>query len=447
MKLSAIILVAAFATEAACSTLIATPTVTTIDAPATTTHSLERRARKNIVNPEYQKLQDAKADAAAGKTDTSSTTEPKAWQRTIYGDKVELVRPTVIGGVTFSAKPPKTTNGLEPWISLNKDGSPKTIIPQMKNGHIKNPSPTYGDYFATATTVVYTQEELKAHNMAEDETYEEVSYIPEDSTYQSLNPLIRCTPERYFNKGLAKNVKSEPFCSPHDQQLLKMSKTYFITWYSKFFDENVENIKLHYSYVREAAMVKGFKKRSEAIEVGGSIEQQSFYVSDWINKDQGYYPFEVLEEWFSSAKEFNRKILISIQADNVPDDEFDVLDKYVVIEIARGAKVGKGGMHDLKKLDELQRMRELGIEIEDDSAELEKYYIMMGLPMCVTIAALCMYLFVWINKSGTDLSGLKKRKAAGKNTSHKRLFWKGSKKDGYNQLPQHNKDIELQKMD
>ena len=51
--------------------------------------------------------------------------------------KVEIVTPTIIQGVTFNAQPPSTTNGLEYWVSLKDDGSPKTIKPQMKNGQIK----------------------------------------------------------------------------------------------------------------------------------------------------------------------------------------------------------------------------------------------------------------------------------------------------------------------
>lgn len=55
----------------------------------------------------------------------TTSEEPKPWIRTVYSTKVEIVTPTVIAGVTFSAKPLATPDPLQPWVSLQKDGRPK----------------------------------------------------------------------------------------------------------------------------------------------------------------------------------------------------------------------------------------------------------------------------------------------------------------------------------
>ncbi|CAH2352127.1 PMA1 stabilization in the Golgi protein 1 [[Candida] railenensis] len=445
MKLSFIVLLAAIASEAVSSPATISPSSTAIPEISSSTITqgpiLEKRARKVIINKEQQKLEEQK-EALANGEDISTTDQPKPWRRTIYGSIVEIVKPTVIAGVTFSAKPPATTDGLEKWVSLKKDGSPKTIQPKNKGGVIKDKKPDYGTWFATATTIHHNKEDLKAHNMQDDEIFSEETHIEEDDTYQKLNPLIRCTPERYFKKGAARNQKSEPFCTPQDNQSLKMDSTYFVTWFSKFFGDEVENVRIHLSSIKVAANDHGFKKRSEIIDNGGKIQKKSFYVSDWVSKDKGFEPITILDEWLGKDI-FFKKISISIQPDNIPDDEYDLLDKYVVVEIKRGTTVAKGTHLDLKKLEEKQRLKQLGIEVEDDDY-LDKYYIILGMPTCVMIVALAMYIFVWINKKDTDLSWLKRKKAAGKNTKHRRLIWKGSKKSGYSELPSHSKDIEME---
>lgn len=419
---------------------------------------LEKRYKEKIVNNEYKKLQEEKNKVAEGEDPDATTTTLKPWHRTIYDDQVELVRPTVIAGVTFSTKPPETTNGLEPWISLNKDGLPKTIKPKMKNGHIKNASPTYDTWFATPTTVVYTKEQLKAHNMADDEVYEHVEYIPEDQTYHQLNPILRCTPDFYGNKGMAKDTKSEPFCFPRDNAMLKVDHTYFVTWYSRFFDEDVTQVKVHLSYIKEKAIHKGFKrdllgardavsayltkrhhKRLAVLEKGGKVSQASFFTSEWLSNDAGFYPLTIEDEWL--GKEYNRKVLVSIQPDTVADEDFDLLEKSIVIDISRGAKVAKGHNEDLKKLEDKWRQQALNGEYEiEEGIDYEKYMVILGMPTCVAIAALCMYFFVFINRKSTDLSHLKKKRFAGKNTTHRMISLKKKNKD-YKPLPQYSLDV------
>lgn len=465
MKLSTTIFTVALAISSAnASTIQPVDALITPSPSVPTTHSFDKRAKKVIINKDYQKALDEKERIAKGIESTSEA--PKPWLRTIYGTIPEIVRPTVIAGVTFSAKPPKTTNGLEAWVSLNKDGSPKTIRPENKGGHIKKASPTYGTWFATATTKLYSHKELKAHNMAEDEIHEQVEYIDEDSTYHLLNPLIRCTPDYYKNKGLAKNIKSEPFCSPQDNASLKTEHTYFITWFSRFFDENVKNVRIHLSYVKETAMHKGLKrslnetfenstelelldKRSSVLENGGKISQASFFISDWLENDDGYYPITIDPKWLGD-KVYERKVLISIQPDNVDDEDFVHTKNPIVIEIAKKTKVSKGSLQDLKKLDEKQRLKMINsgeVDGFEDGIDYEAYIAMATMPTCVMLCALGMYFFVFINKKHTDLSHLKRRRFAGKNTTHKKLSLRSKKNKDYDALPQFSNDIEMTKHD
>ncbi|GMF98601.1 unnamed protein product [[Candida] boidinii] len=124
--------------------------------------------RRVIFNKDYLAAQNTDS------TSSSTTVQLDPWLRTIYGTVKEIVTPTVIGGITFKAKPTATeTNGFEPWVSLKKDGSPKTIKPKEKKGGIADGLPDYKTYFKTATTIVHDQKDLNAHNLKEGETFEE----------------------------------------------------------------------------------------------------------------------------------------------------------------------------------------------------------------------------------------------------------------------------------
>lgn len=420
-----------------------------VDAQITDPPRLEKRAKDVLINKDYAKLQALKEHGS------TSEEPPKPWFRTIYSTQVEVVTPVVVGGVTFSAKPPAETNGLEPWISLDKNGRPKTIKPKLKGGATQNASPTYGTYFQTAVTKTYNKEELKAHNMKEDEVIEHVEWIKEDTTYHELNPVIRCTPKLYKNKGMAKNLSPEPFCFPRDDAVWHMDKTYFVTWYSRFFDEDVSKVRLHLSYVKETAHQKGmkrgleswsdklgnsvekvklvFSKRSQVIEKGGTVARRSFFVSDWLDKDSGIYGVTVDKEWLQN--QWNKKALISLQPDNVEDDEFDRLKNSIVVEISQGVKVAKGDLLDLKKQEEKEKMKALyGDDYDiEEGIDYEKYIVIMSIPTCVVIAVLGMYIFLWINRRQTDLSFLKKVKFAKKKRTKLPFSRKNNK---YTELPQ-----------
>ncbi|KAI5951444.1 hypothetical protein KGF54_004518 [Candida jiufengensis] len=418
-------------------------------------HQNQKRIKEIKINKDYARLQ-------AMKTGSSSSDPPPAnWFRTIDG-KTEIVRPTVIAGVTISAKPPKETDPLAEWVSLNKEGWPKTIRPEIKNGRTKNGRPNYSTYFQSATTITYNKEQLQAHNMADDEIHEEVVYVSEsDLENHLLNPIIRCTPDRYKKKGIGKDTSTEPFCTPEDDVRVRMDKTSFVTWYSRYFSPEVEKVRIHLSNIKESAHQKGLKKRdaivedeendieytpfdkrSKVLEHGGKV-QNSFYVSEWINNEDGFWPLTVIEDWIGKDA-FEKKVLISLQPDNVPDDEFNVLSDSIVVEFWKGSKVSKGDFADLQRLEEKHRAKYLGEADEiEEGLDYEKYMIMMTLPTCVIIIAFGMWLFIKCNSF--DLSHLKKRKFARAKTTHRKLPFI-TKKDRES-LPLNNLDISGPKTD
>lgn len=344
-------------------------------------------------------------------TTSSSVEQPQPWVRTIYDDVVEIVTPTIIGGVTFFAKPPADTGLPQPWISLNKNGSPKTITPQLKNGRTKNASPTYSTYFQTATTITYGYDDLKAHNMDPGAIHTEVEWIPEDGTYVDLNPLVRCTPEFYRKQGIARDRSSEPFCTPYEKTELAMGKTYFITWYTNFFQPHEEYVRLHFTYVKESLMEKGMKKR----DVEGA-----FFSTPWIENLHGFYAFEIQEEWL--LNDWIQPIAVSLQPKSVPDDEFDLLKDATMFKIARGTKVSKNTK-------EMRARQDQGIS--DDTW----YYVMLSVPSVICVSALGMYFFVWLTRGDRDISAIRRQVYK---QQHKILgkFKPSSKNKKYSELPQ-----------
>ncbi|QLG71753.1 hypothetical protein HG535_0C01020 [Zygotorulaspora mrakii] len=354
------------------------------------------------------------------KDKATTSEEPKPWHRTVYGSVKEIVTPTVIGGVTFSAKPLATTDPLQPWVSLERNGRPKTIKPKLKNGRLENGSPTYSTYFQTVTTRTYSYEELKAHNMDPDgPPHEEEEFINEDDTYVSLNPIIRCTPDRYVNKGITKDVPSEPFCTPEEGQTLKQGDTFFATWYTNFFrdedsDEVVENVRVHFSHVTESYHEKGLKKR----------EVSSFFTSEWLKNVDGVYPFEIENEWLGDLR--RRKIVISVQPENVPDEEFDPLDKGIAVYIDKGSAV-------TRKTKEQRALEDAGITGN------KWWYVAITMPTVVIIALVLMYFFLYANHGYRDFSDItqkamkKKHRVLGKVSEMKKF--RNTKNHKYSELP------------
>ena len=355
----------------------------------------------------------------------STTEEQKPWFRTIYSTEKEIVTPTVIDGVTFSAKPPATSNGLEPWVSLEKDGRPKTIQPEIKNGHTKRGKPDYSTYFKTATIRTYSYEELEAYNMDPNEVHEEEILLDEDDTYTSLNPVIRCTPDSYFNKGLSKDILSEPFCTPRENVMWKVGTTYFVSWYTRFFENEhngkvAENVRIHLSYVKEKASDKGYHKR----DIPGT-----FFTSEWIKNIDGVYAIEPQKDWLQG--QYERRIIVSVQPNYISDDEFSPLDNGVLLYMILGSKVSKTTKEEWALAD-------AGI------SDSKWYYIALTMPAVAVVVFVILYFFLELNKGMRDFSDItnnslnKKRRVLGKFANMKKF--KNMKNHKYEELPTYNKN-------
>lgn len=353
----------------------------------------------------------------------TTTEAPRPWIRTIYGTKVEIVTPTIVAGILISGKPAEPTNSLEPWVSLEKDGSPKTIKPELKNGQIHKGKPDYSTYFQTASIRTYSYEELQAHNMDINEVFEEEIMVPEDDTYLKLNPIIRCTPERYFKRANSRTRLSAPFCTPHENIEWKSENSYFVSWYTRFFDddastidEQVQKVRIHLSYVKESSKDKGIFKRDIPA---------TFFSSEWLDNDSGIYPIEVREEWFQDY--FERKVVLSIQPDSIPDDEFNPLDNGILLRLRIGAKV-------FKKTDKQLRLEESGLHGE------KWWYIALSIPTVAVIIAFIFYIYYDVaTRKQRDFSNItageisKKHRVIGKVSNIPRLSKLKNKK--YSELP------------
>ncbi|CAD6633765.1 HN1_G0004010.mRNA.1.CDS.1 [Saccharomyces cerevisiae] len=354
----------------------------------------------------------------------TTSEEVKPWVRSIYGGQNEIVTPTVIAGVTFSAKPEETPNPLKPWVSLEHDGRPKTIKPEINKGRTKKERPDYSTYFKTVSSHTYSYEELKAHNMGPNEVFVEEEYIDEDDTYVSLNPIVRCTPNLYFNKGLAKDIRSEPFCTPYENSRWKVDKTYFVSWYTRFFtDENsgkvADKVRVHLSYVKENPVEKGNYKRDIPA---------TFFSSEWIDNVNGLMPVEVRDKWLQD--QFDRRIVVSVQPIYISDEDFDPLQYGILLYITKGSKVFKPTKEQLA-------LDDAGITND------QWYYVALSIPTVVVVFFVFMYFFLYVNGKNRDFTDVtrkalnKKRRVLGKFSEMKKF--KNMKNHKYTELPSYKK--------
>ncbi|XBW36925.1 hypothetical protein QEN19_002504 [Hanseniaspora menglaensis] len=360
--------------------------------------------------------------------------------------------------ITISAKPTTTMDQLKSqlrhWVSIKKDGLPKTVKPKLANGHeVKNGGYdliNYSTYFMTEKTITLSYEEMgKPKGMKPDEKHIETIKEFEDPSYEwDLNPIMRCFPENFNkmnpknqivykqdknNKDFETNVQltSEPFCAPKENTVWKMDKTYFTHWYYKFFydtvnEEYAEKVKIHLTYITESYKDQGMNKRGFAED-----EQLSFWSSDWISNKQGYFPIYIDQAFLKD--DYEEKILLTIQPDYMSDAEFHPLMSElnpVKLSIIRGNKIVKQNGDDLE-------FKHWGTEKQYSKYGHGKTIleIIIIIPTVVFVAFIVMFIFVKINSKNRDFSSIKKFKGSKlKNKINLSKF----KNHKYDELPMHD---------
>lgn len=262
--------------------------------------------------------------------EASPTPEPpKPWIRTRELPSttiVEVVTPTIWEGVTFSASPRSHPKTPLPWISLNADGKLKTISPKLKNGITVNGKPEYGTFFEQPVTQTVNLKTI-IDGLTEDTFHEEVKYVPEDTEERDLNPIIRCTPDRYFKKTRkTKKISGEPFCTPKEGSRLFFDEVYWVSWYTKYFP-NAERVRLHLAYIQLNKYGKVGKRDTIPGSEDGLYKRDAddaFWSSDWVSNLDGVYPLHITEDMFMDMPV--QDIMLTVQPDTIDDPDFNLVN-------------------------------------------------------------------------------------------------------------------------
>ncbi|KAL6949238.1 hypothetical protein ACO0OE_001320 [Hanseniaspora uvarum] len=407
---------------------------------------------------------------------TSMPTSLAPWIRTIDLSTTTIVTkvvPEVIyindkDIITISAKPQSTATkdfNLRHWVSIKKDGSPKTMKPKLVNGHeIKNGGYNlidYSTYFQIEETKTLSYEDMgKPKGMKPDEVHVEVVEVNEDPDYEwDLNPIMRCIPDQFNkmnpkdrifykqdknNKEFDTNVHltSEPFCAPKENTVWKMGKTYFTHWYYKFFydednEEFAEKVKIHLTYISESLKDQGMNKRDVSLS---SEDQMSFWSSEWVSNKKGFLPIYIDESFLKNA-DYEEKVLLTIQPDYMSDNDFHPLDEAlnpVKLSIVRGTKIIKHNGDDLE-------FKHWGTEKQQSKYGKGKTIleIIIIIPSVVLVAFICMFIFVKINSKNRDFSFVNKYKPS---KLKKKINLKSFKNHRYEELPTHNNKPERHRL-
>ncbi|KAK9449481.1 uncharacterized protein V1518DRAFT_416110 [Limtongia smithiae] len=267
----------------------------------------------------------------------------RPWTRTAPNGGVETVTPMLVEGVTLSPRPPVVTaTAPVPWISLKNNGAPVTVKPKVKKyGFVERPSPTYGTWFAEETGAIATANEWVAKKVAAKEAEKAAAagkpapaapkvvmggkyYAGE---FERLNPVLRCTPERYLLNG-----ELAPFCSPdHDTDLLS-GHAYFITWYPRYFNATKVRINLlDYDTLAISSPDGDVQSGSNPL-----IKEFAFYTTDWIENELGYFYLEVNPKWI--GKVFSKSVYIQIESTSEAAEDLNV-QHVPLVKLLQGPRV------------------------------------------------------------------------------------------------------------
>lgn len=360
--------------------------------------------------------------------DQETLAAPKPWLRTRILPSTtvtELVTPTVWGGVTFSASPRSHPKTPFPWLSLDKEGKVKTISPKLKHGVTQNGPPEYGTWFEDAVTETVNLKTI-IDGVTEDTPHEVVTHVPEDITERQLNPIIRCTPDRYFDK-LRKNKKipSEPFCTPKEGSSLLFENTYWVSWYTKYFP-GAERVRLHLAYIHLNKYGKVAKRDFIPDDEDDSAlykrdADDAFWSSEWLPNLDGVYPLDITLDMFGNSPV--QDIMLTIQPDYVQDQDFNLVNG-THLKILKKSIKGSGKT--------ATRLR-----VEDEGESESALYIALSIPtvLVVVFCGFMIFNFLVRNSRTWQKIRIKSRKTG-------KVFNRNSK---YSKLP--STTYELDRMD
>ncbi|KAK9463469.1 uncharacterized protein V1516DRAFT_644832 [Lipomyces oligophaga] len=261
----------------------------------------------------------ALAVLVAGEAKTPGIYPLRPWTRTAPDGVISTVTPLLVEGVTLSPRPPAVTaTSPLPWISLKKNGAPVTIRPKVKKeGWVEKPSPSYGTWFAYETDPAVadppsTDAAAAVAVAKKQNTVLNNRYFKGE--FERLNPVIRCTPERYVLNG-----DYEPFCSPDLHTELQSGHAYFVTWYPGYFNSSRVRINL-LDY--DVLSVSGGNRPDISPEDEPVLKSYAFHTTEWIDNELGYYFLEIQRDWI--GKGFSKSVYITLETPEQIGDDIDV---------------------------------------------------------------------------------------------------------------------------
>lgn len=342
---------------------------------------------------------------------TTSAPPPRQWIRTRELPTttiVEIITPTVWEDVTFSASPRTNLKTPLPWLSLNKDGQIKTIFPKMKNGVTQNGHPEYGTWFDEAVTETVNLKTV-IDGVKEDTHHEQIKYVPEDSTDRELNPIIRCTPDRYFKKS-RKDIKipSEPFCTPREAANLILDEVYWISWYTKYYPD-ADKVRLHLAYIEKNKYGKIGKR--DTLEKRDS--EDAFWSSEWLPNLDGVYPLRIVDEFFLDMQ--MQDVMLTLQPNTIDDEDFSLVNG-TYLKIFRRA---------------IKSKKNTKLRTEEDGDSNSILYVAMTIPTLMVVVFIGYALFNFLVRDNRTWKKLKLKS--------RRKIWSDPK---YQKLPSNTYELE-----
>ncbi|KAK9477631.1 hypothetical protein V1514DRAFT_348131 [Lipomyces japonicus] len=313
------------------------------------------------------------APLVAAEAKTPGITPLRPWTRTAPDGAIETVTPVMVEGITISARPPVVTPTTPvPWISLKNNGAPVTVKPKVKKyGYVDKASPTYGTWFAEQTSVLPAvanggdsaadKKQVLGAGDEDDSTAagKKQSVIVQgkyrDGEFERLNPVIRCTPERYLHHG-----DLAPFCSPESLSELVGNHAYFITWYSGYFNTSKVRINL-LDYDTLAVTSPDHAKET--------LKEFAFFTTEWIDNDLGYYYLEIDPTFF--GKPFSRSVYIQIESPHEAAEDIDV-EHVPLVKFLKMPKVSRSGNQ----------------RYENQTLEMAA-----AIPLCLLVFAIFLFIF------------------------------------------------------